>query len=67
LDCCGDGNGKAISILDALDVDLGSSAKKSGDIKSANPNAGNAQKDKKKSAFDQTGLKRALKTTFLES
>ena len=42
-----DGNGKAISILDALDVDLDHLRRKVEILSPANPNSGNSQKDKK--------------------
>jgi ATP-dependent Clp protease ATP-binding subunit ClpC len=61
-----DGNGKAISILDALDVDLDHLRRKVEILSPANPNAGNAQKDKKNLHLTRQA-ERALKTTFLEA
>ncbi|ASO06315.1 ATP-dependent Clp protease ATP-binding subunit ClpC [Arenibacter algicola] len=61
-----DGNGKAISILDALDVDLDHLRRKVEILSPANPNAGAAQKDKKNLHLTRQA-ERALKTTFLEA
>lgn len=61
-----DGNGKAISILDALDVDLDHLRRKVEILSPANPNSGNAQKDKKNLHLTRQA-ERALKTTFLEA
>ena len=61
-----DGNGKAISILDALDVDLDHLRRKVEILSPANPNTGAAQKDKKNLHLTRQA-ERALKTTFLDS
>ncbi len=61
-----DGNGKAISILDALDVDLDHLRRKVEILSPANPNAGTTQKDKKNLHLTRQA-ERALKTTFLEA
>jgi ATP-dependent Clp protease ATP-binding subunit ClpC len=61
-----DGNGKAISILDALDVDLEHLRRKVEILSPANPNSGNLQKDKKNLHLTRQA-ERALKTTFLEA
>ncbi|TDQ31043.1 ATP-dependent Clp protease ATP-binding subunit [Zeaxanthinibacter enoshimensis] len=61
-----DGNGKAISILDALDVDLDHLRRKVEILSPANPNAGSAHKDKKNLHLTRQA-ERALKTTFLEA
>lgn len=61
-----DGNGKAISILDALDVDLDHLRRKVEILSPANPNSGNSQKDKKNLHLTRQA-ERALKTTFLEA
>ncbi|WP_297795035.1 ATP-dependent Clp protease ATP-binding subunit [uncultured Eudoraea sp.] len=61
-----DGNGKAISILDALDVDLDHLRRKVEILSPANPNSGNVQKDKKNLHLTRQA-ERALKTTFLEA
>ncbi|HLT52063.1 MAG TPA: ATP-dependent Clp protease ATP-binding subunit [Arenibacter sp.] len=61
-----DGNGKAISILDALDVDLDHLRRKVEILSPANPNTGNVQKDKKNLHLTRQA-ERALKTTFLEA
>ncbi|WP_297762354.1 ATP-dependent Clp protease ATP-binding subunit [uncultured Muriicola sp.] len=61
-----DGNGKAISILDALDVDLDHLRRKVEILSPANPNPGSAQKDKKNLHLTRQA-ERALKTTFLEA
>lgn len=61
-----DGNGKAISILDALDVDLDQLRRKVEILSPANPNSGMMQKDKKNLHLTRQA-ERALKTTFLEA
>ncbi len=61
-----DGNGKAISILDALDVDLDHLRRKVEILSPANPNAGSHPKDKKNLHLTRQA-ERALKTTFLEA
>lgn len=61
-----DGNGKAISILDALDVDLDHLRRKVEILSPANPNSGITQKDKKNLHLTRQA-ERALKTTFLEA
>ncbi|WP_411031820.1 ATP-dependent Clp protease ATP-binding subunit [Spongiimicrobium sp. 3-5] len=61
-----DGNGKAINILDALDVDLDHLRRKVEILSPANPNSGNTQKDKKNLHLTRQA-ERALKTTFLEA
>ncbi|WP_394749606.1 ATP-dependent Clp protease ATP-binding subunit [Spongiimicrobium salis] len=61
-----DGNGKAINILDALDVDLDHLRRKVEILSPANPNSGGAQKDKKNLHLTRQA-ERALKTTFLEA
>jgi len=61
-----DGNGKAISILDALDVDLDHLRRKVEILSPANPNTGNVQKDKKNLHLTRQA-ERALKTTFLDA
>ncbi|NDV45247.1 ATP-dependent Clp protease ATP-binding subunit [Flagellimonas sediminis] len=61
-----DGNGKAISILDALDVDLEHLRRKVEILSPANPNSGTMQKDKKNLHLTRQA-ERALKTTFLEA
>ncbi|MDC6389931.1 ATP-dependent Clp protease ATP-binding subunit [Maribacter sp. PR1] len=61
-----DGSGKAISILDALDVDLEHLRRKVEILSPSNPNAGNVQKDKKNLHLTRQA-ERALKTTFLEA
>lgn len=61
-----DGNGKAISILDALDVDLDHLRRKVEILSPANPNSDNVQKDKKNLHLTRQA-ERALKTTFLEA
>ncbi|TLF44480.1 ATP-dependent Clp protease ATP-binding subunit [Maribacter aurantiacus] len=61
-----DGSGKAISILDALDVDLDHLRRKVEILSPSNPNAGNVQKDKKNLHLTRQA-ERALKTTFLEA
>ena len=61
-----DGNGKAISILDALEVDLDHLRRKVEILSPANPNAGAHPKDKKNLHLTRQA-ERALKTTFLEA
>ncbi|WP_036386584.1 ATP-dependent Clp protease ATP-binding subunit [Muricauda sp. MAR_2010_75] len=61
-----DGNGKAINILDALDVDLEHLRRKVEILSPANPNSGTMQKDKKNLHLTRQA-ERALKTTFLEA
>lgn len=61
-----DGNGKAISILDALDVDLDHLRRKVEILSPSNPNPSGIQKDKKNLHLTRQA-ERALKTTFLEA
>ena len=61
-----DGNGKAISILDALEVDLDHLRRKVEILSPSNPNASGTQKDKKNLHLTRQA-ERALKTTFLEA
>ncbi|SEK19455.1 ATP-dependent Clp protease ATP-binding subunit ClpC [Maribacter orientalis] len=61
-----DGNGKAISILDALEVDLDHLRRKVEILSPSNPNANGVQKDKKNLHLTRQA-ERALKTTFLEA
>lgn len=61
-----EGNGKAINILDALDVDLDYLRRKVEILSPANPNTTAAQKDKKNLHLTRQA-ERALKTTFLEA
>ncbi|TFG78526.1 MAG: ATP-dependent Clp protease ATP-binding subunit, partial [Flavobacteriales bacterium] len=61
-----DGNGKAISILDAMDVDLDHLRRKVEILSPSNPNPSNVQKDKKNLHLTRQA-ERALKTTFLEA
>ncbi len=61
-----EGNGKAISILDALDVDLDYLRRKVEILSPANPSTTTAQKDKKNLHLTRQA-ERALKTTFLEA
>ena len=61
-----DGNGKAISILDALDVDLDHLRRKVEILSPSNPNPSGMQKDKKNLHLTRQA-ERALKTTFLEA
>ncbi len=61
-----DGNGKAISILDALEVDLDHLRRKVEILSPSNPNSGGSQKDKKNLHLTRQA-ERALKTTFLEA
>ncbi|MCL5247441.1 ATP-dependent Clp protease ATP-binding subunit [Cellulophaga sp. 20_2_10] len=61
-----DGNGKAINILDALEIDLDHLRRKVEILSPANPNSDNLQKDKKNLHLTRQA-ERALKTTFLEA
>ena len=61
-----DGNGKAINILDALDVDLDHLRQKVEILSPANPSTTTTQKDKKNLHLTRQA-ERALKTTFLEA
>ena len=61
-----DGNGKAISILDALEVDLDHLRRKVEILSPSNPNPNTSQKDKKNLHLTRQA-ERALKTTFLEA
>lgn len=61
-----DGNGKAISILDALEVDLNHLRRKVEILSPSNPNPSGIQKDKKNLHLTRQA-ERALKTTFLEA
>ncbi len=61
-----DGNGKAISILDALDIDLDHLRRKVEILSPSNPNPPSLQKDKKNLHLTRQA-ERALKTTFLEA
>ncbi|MFS4457445.1 ATP-dependent Clp protease ATP-binding subunit [Maribacter sp. 2304DJ31-5] len=61
-----DGSGKAISILDALQVDLDHLRRKVEILSPSNPNASGVQKDKKNLHLTRQA-ERALKTTFLEA
>ncbi|SIS97922.1 ATP-dependent Clp protease ATP-binding subunit ClpC [Zobellia uliginosa] len=61
-----DGNGKAISILDAMEVDLDHLRRKVEILSPSNPNPNNLQKDKKNLHLTRQA-ERALKTTFLEA
>ncbi|ADY30230.1 MULTISPECIES: ATP-dependent Clp protease ATP-binding subunit [Cellulophaga] len=61
-----DGNGKAINILDALEVDLDHLRRKVEILSPANPSSDNLQKDKKNLHLTRQA-ERALKTTFLEA
>ncbi len=61
-----DGNGKAVSILNALDVDLNHLRRKVEILSPANPDAGTAGNDKKNLHLTRQA-ERALKTTFLEA
>ncbi|NNK76551.1 MAG: ATP-dependent Clp protease ATP-binding subunit [Maribacter sp.] len=61
-----DGNGKAISILDALEVDLDHLRRKVEILSPSNPNPSGVQKDKKNLHLTRQA-ERALKTTFLEA
>lgn len=61
-----DGSGKAISILDALEVDLDHLRRKVEILSPSNPNPSGVQKDKKNLHLTRQA-ERALKTTFLEA
>ncbi|MBX2829364.1 MAG: ATP-dependent Clp protease ATP-binding subunit [Flavobacteriaceae bacterium] len=61
-----DGNGKAVSILNALDIDLNHLRRKVEILSPANPNAGATANDKKNLHLTRQA-ERALKTTFLEA
>lgn len=61
-----DGSGKAITILDALDVDLDHLRRKVEILSPSNPSPTNVQKDKKNLHLTRQA-ERALKTTFLEA
>ncbi len=61
-----DGNGKAISILDAMDVDLDHLRRKVEILSPPNPSATSLPKDKKNLHLTRQA-ERALKTTFLEA
>ncbi|GAB5399440.1 MAG: ATP-dependent Clp protease ATP-binding subunit [Aureisphaera sp.] len=61
-----DGNGKAVSILNALDIDLNHLRRKVEILSPANPNAGATTNDKKNLHLTRQA-ERALKTTFLEA
>ena len=61
-----DGSGKAISILDQLDVDLEHLKRKVEILTPANPEAGASVQDKKNLRLTRQA-ERALKTTFLEA
>ncbi|TYA68899.1 Clp protease N-terminal domain-containing protein, partial [Seonamhaeicola marinus] len=61
-----DGNGKAISILNALDIDLNHLRRKVEILSPANPNISIATNQKKNLHLTRQA-ERALKTTFLEA
>jgi len=61
-----DGSGKAITILDALDVDLDHLRRKVEILSPSNPSSSSVQKDKKNLHLTRQA-ERALKTTFLEA
>ncbi len=61
-----DGNGKAINILNAMDVDLDTLRRKVEILSPANPNIQNAGNEKKNLHLTRQA-ERALKTTFLEA
>ena len=61
-----DGNGKAISILDALEVDLDHLRRKVEILSPSNPSPSGSPKDKKNLHLTRQA-ERALKTTFLEA
>ncbi|WP_067146386.1 ATP-dependent Clp protease ATP-binding subunit [Pseudotamlana agarivorans] len=61
-----DGNGKAISILNALDIDLNHLRRKVEILSPANPNI-NVASNQKKNLHLTRQAERALKTTFLEA
>ncbi|MEX0998258.1 MAG: ATP-dependent Clp protease ATP-binding subunit [Flavobacteriaceae bacterium] len=61
-----DGNGKAINILNALDIDLNQLRRKVEILSPANPNTATLANDKKNLHLTRQA-ERALKTTFLEA
>lgn len=61
-----DGNGKAVTILNALEVDLDHLRKKVEILSPANPDMGVSENDKKNLHLTRQA-ERALKTTFLEA
>jgi len=61
-----DGNGKAVTILNALDIDLNHLRRKVEILSPANPSSGTASNDKKNLHLTRQA-ERALKTTFLEA
>jgi len=61
-----DGNGKAVSILNALDVDLNNLRRKVEILSPANPSSESDSNDKKNLHLTRQA-ERALKTTFLEA
>jgi ATP-dependent Clp protease ATP-binding subunit ClpC len=61
-----DGNGKAVTILNALDIDLNHLRRKVEILSPANPSAGVSENDKKNLHLTRQA-ERALKTTFLEA
>ena len=61
-----DGNGKAVSILNTLDVDLNQLRRKVEILSPANPNMISAENEKKNLHLTRQA-ERALKTTFLEA
>ncbi|MCW5520812.1 ATP-dependent Clp protease ATP-binding subunit [Aureitalea sp. L0-47] len=61
-----DGNGKAVTILNALDVDLNHLRRKVEILSPANPSPGTSTNDKKNLHLTRQA-ERALKTTFLEA
>ena len=61
-----DGNGKAINILNALDIDLNHLRRKVEILSPANPNTSGASNEKKNLHLTRQA-ERALKTTFLEA
>ena len=61
-----DGSGKAVTILNQLDIDLNQLRRKVEILSPANPNAGTAANDKKNLHLTRQA-ERALKTTFLEA
>ncbi|MDT0554772.1 ATP-dependent Clp protease ATP-binding subunit [Patiriisocius hiemis] len=61
-----DGNGKAVTILNALDIDLNHLRRKVEILSPANPNVGSTGNDKKNLHLTRQA-ERALKTTFLEA
>ncbi|MFC7357122.1 ATP-dependent Clp protease ATP-binding subunit [Jejudonia soesokkakensis] len=61
-----DGNGKAVTILNALDIDLTQLRRKVEILSPANPAAGTNENDKKNLHLTRQA-ERALKTTFLEA